>query len=246
MNVDSRDWSKSLTEIARSRREPSPYRDFDYLHIMHLVRNLGRVIASIDPPPRDVLDVWCGSRPYDDLLPAGARCVGLDINDDYGLADVVSDEYLPFDDDRFDLVLTIEAFQYHPEPTDAVAEMARVLRPGGTAIITIPFAWEYSRESAERRFTESQMRELFTGWDSVEVIENGGIAVTWATITNALIQRSVARAPGLLGRLARLVARPVLAAVTALGTLLERGGAGGEAASLTLPMNLLVVARTPR
>jgi SAM-dependent methyltransferase len=243
-NVDSRDWSKGLAEIARSRRHPSRWRDFDYLHVRYLVDNLRRAIDAVDPPPRDVLDIWCGSRAYDDLLPTRARSIGLDVTNDYGLADVVTEEYLPFDDESFDMVMKIEAFQYAPDPTAAVAEMKRVLRPGGTAIVTTPFAWEYVRESQEHRFTESQMRKLFADWASVEVIENGGIAVTWATITNALVQRIANRAPDSLRPLADIAVQPVFATVSTLAALLERRGAGGRTSTLTLPMNLMVVART--
>lgn len=41
-------------------------------------------------------------------------------------------EKLPFDDQSFDLVTCRIAFHHFPNPRDAVAEFARVLKPGGT------------------------------------------------------------------------------------------------------------------
>ena len=45
-------------------------------------------------------------------------------------------EHLPFPDGSFDLVLCIEVIRYFERPDRALSEIRRVLRPGGTAIIT--------------------------------------------------------------------------------------------------------------
>jgi ubiquinone/menaquinone biosynthesis C-methylase UbiE len=46
-------------------------------------------------------------------------------------------ESLPFPDASFDAVLMIEVIRYLADPARALAEAARVLRPGGLAIVTI-------------------------------------------------------------------------------------------------------------
>jgi ubiquinone/menaquinone biosynthesis C-methylase UbiE len=43
--------------------------------------------------------------------------------------------HMPFEDDRFDLVLCRAAFKNFSEPVKALAEMRRVLRPGGKAVV---------------------------------------------------------------------------------------------------------------
>lgn len=50
-------------------------------------------------------------------------------------------EYLPFPASSFDLVLAIEVIRYLPDPTRALAEIARVLRGSGTAIVTVAPRW---------------------------------------------------------------------------------------------------------
>lgn len=45
-------------------------------------------------------------------------------------------ENLPFEDGTFDFVLCIEVIRYLPTAERALAEIRRVLRPGGTALIT--------------------------------------------------------------------------------------------------------------
>src|SRR5207249_3230751 len=116
---------------------------------------------------------------YDDLFPHGARIVGLDVEDRFGVADVVTREFLPFDDESFDVVLCTQAFYYAEDPPRALAELRRVLRPGGTAVITVPVVWEYDRETIEHRFTEPGLRRLFADWAEVRVVESGGWGVTW-------------------------------------------------------------------
>ena len=45
---------------------------------------------------------------------------------------------LPFADETFDLVLATDIIEHVDDDSAAVAEMARVLRPGGHAILTVP------------------------------------------------------------------------------------------------------------
>lgn len=188
---------------------------------------------------RDVLDVWCGSRPYDDLLPAGANCVGLDVEDNpYGVADVVSDEFLPFPDASFDLVVCIQSFQYVPDPRHAVAEFRRVLRPNGTVLVGLPFAFEYDPRILERRYTGPQLAALFDGWNDVEVREYGGRAVTWTVLTGSLLESLELRTP----RLLRPLFAPAYLLLNRLGVMLTRIE-GHRSRSGALPSNLVATAR---
>jgi SAM-dependent methyltransferase len=233
-----------VAAIRRSRRHPRPTQ-FDYLHLRSLVRSLARALAAVPGPVRDVLDIWCGSRPYEDLLPAGARCVGLDIDGNpYGVADVVSNDFLPFSDESFDLVTLIEAFQYVDEPQQALEEIRRVLRPGGTALLGVVFAFEYDRAMFEARYTEQQLAGLFADWDEVRITEDGGRAVTWAVLTGSLLHGLEQR----VGRRRwqkpfRAVFPPLYALVNGVGWLAAKGErADGRAA---LPIHLTVTARKP-
>ncbi|MEL7469792.1 MAG: class I SAM-dependent methyltransferase [Pseudomonadota bacterium] len=47
-------------------------------------------------------------------------------------------ERLPFEDASFDGVLSLSVLEYVPDPQQALAEMARVLRPGGQLVVSIP------------------------------------------------------------------------------------------------------------
>lgn len=235
----------ALRAIRRSRRHPA-IAQHDYLHLRALVAGLTESFAHVPGPVEDVLDVWCGSRPYEDLLPTGACCVGLDVEGNpYGVADVVSNELLPFPDKSFDLVTCIQAFHYMPNPQHAVSEFARVLRPGGTALVTSVFGFEYDRRHFEARYTEQQLRALFFGWDNVRVREDGGRTTTWTVLTGSLIRGLEQR---LTSRRALRTLRPAFltsyALVNVVGLALERAEKVGVKVA-ALPMNLTLTARKP-
>lgn len=235
-----------LAAMRKGRRHPSRTQ-FDYLHVRRLVDDIASTLRELPTPVEDVLDIYCGTRPYDDLLPAGARCVGLDVEGNpYGdLADVISNEFLPFEDESFDLVTFYEAFQYVADPELGVSEIRRVLRPGGTILLTLPFAWEYDRAFLERRYTEPELAAVFEGWDDVRVVENGGRVVVWSTLTGVILERARTRIPdsgGLFAAARALVSVPLVAmnSVTpSLARLEERHAQG----SVRFPMNLLLTAR---
>jgi SAM-dependent methyltransferase len=65
------------------------------------------------------------------------------------------DDHLPFDDDEFDRVLAPLAPIYAENPRAAVAELFRVVRPGGVVVLA---AW--TRERAVGRLLEAA-----TGWE---------------------------------------------------------------------------------
>jgi len=48
---------------------------------------------------------------------------------------------LPFPDAAFDRVICAEVLEHVPDDRTAMAEIARVLRPGGTAAVTVPRFW---------------------------------------------------------------------------------------------------------
>lgn len=236
-----------LERIRRSRRHPRPTQ-FDYLHVRTLLTDLGTTLDRVARPGDRVLDVYCGSRPYDDLLPEGARVIGLDVpGNPYGVADIVSDAILPFPDDSFDVVMCVQAFDYIPDSRNAVAEFDRVLRPGGTMVLTVPLVWEYDRTQPVHRYSGPDLASLFETWNDVEVTESGGRGVAWATLTGSLLSVAEGRVKS---PRASAILHPVFAllygVVNALGLGLHAGERRLARSANTLPMNLMLVARSAK
>ena len=74
-----------------------------------------------------VLELFAAMR-EEGQVPAGAEA-------DIKQGDALS---LPFPDGEFDRIVAAEVLEHIPEDTTAIAELARVLRPGGTIAVTVP------------------------------------------------------------------------------------------------------------
>ena len=118
-----------------------------------------------------------------------------------------------------------------------------MLRSGGTAIIAVPFVWEYDRTILEHRFTGPEL-ETLEGWDAVAIVENGGQAVAWATLTGVMMERSLGD-PVALARPIRTGRLSAAYLVNGCGSLLDALEQRHSSGPHTLPMNLLVRARRP-
>jgi SAM-dependent methyltransferase len=101
------------------------------------------------PPTAQVLDVGCGTGSNLRLLVelGFGDVTGLDRSEDAvrwcrekQLPPVERGDLcaLPFPEDHFDLVLATDVLEHVDEPDAGVAELRRVLRPGGTLIVTVP------------------------------------------------------------------------------------------------------------
>ena len=61
---------------------------------------------------------------------------------------------LPFDTESFDLVLATDIIEHVPDDARAMDELARLLKPGGTALITVPAfmaLWGHNDDTAHHR-----------------------------------------------------------------------------------------------
>jgi ubiquinone/menaquinone biosynthesis C-methylase UbiE len=121
---------------------------------------LMQALAGVERPL--VLDVATGSGRLplgllrERFAATGGRIIGLDLSRGmlrraraklapYG--DAVSlvrqdASYLPFDDGTFDAVACLESLEFLPRPLEALAEMVRVLAPGGVIHVSNRVGWE--------------------------------------------------------------------------------------------------------
>lgn len=124
-------------------------------------RALCQAMRAAGPALRGrVLDVGCGTQPYRELLTAASSVTGLELDTPANragnkLADVFyNGRDIPFPDHDFDGVLCNQVLEHADAPEALLAEFARVLAPGGTLILTVPFIWpEHEQPQDMQRFT---------------------------------------------------------------------------------------------
>lgn len=122
----------------------------------------------------EVLDVGCGQEPYRKYIPA-KRYIGMEIDSPSdGAAPRVADVYydgrsFPFPDQSFDAVLCSQVFEHVFTPTEFLAEIHRVLRPGGQLLLTVPFVWDEHEQPRDfARYSSFGLRA---------VLENAGFEI---------------------------------------------------------------------
>jgi SAM-dependent methyltransferase len=102
---------------------------------------------AVGGPGRRVLDLGCRSGALTRAYLEGNEVVGVDVEAgalaraaalgiETRLADV--EEGLPFEDASFDVVVAGELVEHVRDPEALVAEVRRVLRPGGTFVASVP------------------------------------------------------------------------------------------------------------
>lgn len=125
----------------------------------HKIRGFIKNYATAAP----VLDIGAGSTQYADIFPNRTT---LDI-DSSRRPDIVGDaEDLPFQDASFGVVICSEVFEHLKHPERAAAEIHRVLKPGGTLVLTTRFAFPVHDSPGDYwRFTPYGLSLLFDGWD---------------------------------------------------------------------------------
>jgi SAM-dependent methyltransferase len=157
-------------------------------------------VYNLDPA-REALDIGCG----DARLTAALRAEHLTAADislvalkrarrrlpNATLVLIEPSERLPFEDEAFDLVLCADTLQEIQDVAHVVAEMKRVLKPGGTLALTVPAYGRWSglsvlrhgfreqfdpRAPALRFLTARSLGDLLdlAGFHPIEIERSGG------------------------------------------------------------------------
>ncbi|HEX8053693.1 MAG TPA: methyltransferase domain-containing protein [Thermoleophilaceae bacterium] len=164
MDFDSADLAQRLDAVYRTR---------DVVRRRRLVRE-----AVAAAPGERILDVGCGPGYYvaelaEEVGPDGTvtgidqspamlavardRCKSLP-GTSFGEGEATA---LPFDDASFDAVLSVQVMEYVPDVAAALAEVHRVLRPGGRVVL-----WDIDWTTVSWHSRDPvRMRRVLEAWD---------------------------------------------------------------------------------
>lgn len=148
------------------------------LQILTIYRDIKKTIPSFKG---NVLDVGCGQSPYKFLLNAGeTKYFGVDIVDagkfDYDNADITpfDGKNIPFEDGKFDGLICTEVLEHVQHYQKLIDEMHRVMKKGGTGIITIPWSARYHYSPNDYfRYTPSSLKTMFGNFNEVKITNRG-------------------------------------------------------------------------
>lgn len=125
------------------------------------------------------LDLGAQNSPYGSFFP---NRVAVDIRRGVGVQVLGDAQALGFASGIFDVVLCTEVLEHLPEPQKAIDEMFRVLKPGGTLLLTTRFLFPIHDAPHDYfRFTKYGLRHLLRRFEILELTEEtdsvGALAV---------------------------------------------------------------------
>lgn len=181
---------QTSTEFGAFFDDPS-YRLFKNQLFNYRLRK-SRIAPLLKRAPRPILDIGSGISP---MAPAGPGTVladnsfgGMRVMHKEGYrAAVVDIENLGFRSNSFSTIVCSEVLEHIPQDHKALAELSRVLRPGGELIITVPLHqhyWSFDDEVAghQRRYDPAQL---------VETLRSYGFEVVSSSKVGSLFERGL-------------------------------------------------------
>lgn len=186
-----------------------------------------------------LLDLGCGGVPfYEAYRPYAAEitCVwarGHHVDHECDLTTP-----LPFADSTSDTIILSDVLEHIPNPDHLWQQMARVLRPGGTVLMNVPFMyWIHAHPHDFQRYTEFALRRLVesSGLQVMGIEPIGGLAEVMADIAG----KAVAKLP--------VAGRGMSAGIQAAGYAFSQGKTGRRVLekSAHFPLGYSMVAVKP-
>ena len=129
----------------------------------------------------NLLDLGCGESPYRFLVNEKITCYyGVDIFDadkfDYQKSNITHFDGLkiPFSDGNFDFVICTEVLEHVEDFQTLVDDVHRVLKPGGSALFTIPWSARYHYIPYDYfRYTPATLLKIFSKFKETEILARG-------------------------------------------------------------------------
>lgn len=144
------------------------------------------------------LDIGCGVMPYRSLLLGSdsriTQYIGLDMPSEiYHHPNLYwNGNSMPLADATIDSAMATEVLEHCQNPDIVLREIFRVLRPGGTFFLTVPFLWPFhDTPHDEYRFTSFALERLLisAGFSCVEISALGGWDASLAQLLGLWVRR---------------------------------------------------------
>src|SRR5258708_23575605 len=174
------------SDVRRSKSEPKlrgmdlvrpSLRDSTYLDCRRRAELIAEQAAKM-PPVKNLLDVGGEGKPYACFF-AGrvANHYVLDVAPAHSV-DIVGDaRIMPFPDASMDVVLITQCLEHIPEPIAVIGEIRRVLKPGGTLLLSVPSIFpQHGSPGDYWRYMPQGLQWILRDFNSVAVTGQAGTA----------------------------------------------------------------------
>jgi len=180
-------FNKKTSEVIFGKRPFNTIFSFNYHNISHIVKFQKKVISKyFKKEYSNLLDVGGGASPYYDLfIKHIEEFVVLDFENSLPkneirniIQKIGSAEFIPFSDEKFDIVLCNQVLEHVYDDKKAISEISRILRKGGFFIGSVPHISPIHLEPYDyRRYTLFGIKKYLeeNGFIILEIEGNGGV-----------------------------------------------------------------------
>ena len=192
INSESNEVRKSMTEPRDSGMDlvrPS-LRDFTYLDCRRRAELIAEQAAKLPPQVHRLLDVGGKGKPYSCFF--ASRVTNhyvLDVAPAYSV-DVVGDaRTMPFCDASIDVVLITQVLEHIPDPIAVIGEIRRVLKPGGTLLLSVPSIFpQHGSPGDYWRYMPQGLQWILRDFHNVTVKGEAGTVPSIFLVLNVYLQ----------------------------------------------------------
>ena len=138
--------SELYLQGVRSDRTAPKRSGRDYCHLTLLLDKMKQIVFSDALPPGEkLLDYGCADKPYETLLKQKfVNHIGADLpGNKRADIEIKPGGELPIADESFDCVLSSQVLEHVPDPKLYLREAFRVLKAGGSLIVSTHGIWPY-------------------------------------------------------------------------------------------------------
>jgi SAM-dependent methyltransferase len=191
-------------------------------------KNLYRAVACMAPKLTGLLvDVGCGSKPYENLFLNSDKYSGLEYDTPANRLSKRADYFydghtFPFDESSFDGAICNQVLEHVFNPDEFLHEINRVLKLGGKLLLTVPFVWdEHEQPYDYARYSSFGLSALLekNGFSITEHKKLGADATILFQLTNAYLFKITQSWPRLMKLMFTIT---VMASINILGIIIGR------------------------
>jgi SAM-dependent methyltransferase len=158
----------------------------------------------------NILDFGCGAKPYQSLFINANSYTGVDYaSEGHDHSNEHIDYYydghkLPFENEQYDNIFSSEVMEHIFNPEEILAELHRVLKPGGKILLTCPFVFpEHEVPVDYARYTRFALLDMLkkNGFTVVTVDKSGDFASAIAQMRVLYFRDHVMQSVPLFGKI---------------------------------------------
>ncbi len=175
-------------------------RDFTYLDCRRRSELIAEQAARL-PQVKNLLDVGGQGKPYACFFRGRvANHFVLDVAPAVSV-DVVGDaRNMPFSEASMDVILITQVLEHIPDPIAVIAEIRRVLKPGGTLLLSVPSIFpQHGSPGDYWRYMPQGLRWILRDFHNVVVKGEAGTVPSIFLVVNVYLQLLTSSWPWLAG-----------------------------------------------